>query len=405
MLTIDDARHALLTATPAATETEFAPISDALDRVLAEEINSTIDVPPADNSAMDGYAVCSTSPNSDLQIHQRITAGTQGQRLKEGCAARIFTGAEIPPGADAVVMQENTATAKDSDELATDVVRIKLWPKAGENIRPKGQDIAKGAPVLSAGHRLKPEDLGLLASIGLSSVCVYKKIRVTLVHTGDELVAPGTPLKPGQIYNSNGVMLAALLQRLGCETTTAKAVGDTLEDTVACFEQHSKSADIIISTGGVSVGEEDHVKDAVEQLGELDLWKVKLKPGKPLAFGRIDTCTFIGLPGNPVSAFVTFALFARPVLKKRQGENDSSPLSFPLPLGFDIAKPRRRPEFIRARISQIPGSAEKHVEAFDNQSSGVLNSVSWANALAFIPEDQTLTRGDLVQIYPLDTLV
>ncbi|WP_086933277.1 gephyrin-like molybdotransferase Glp [Agarilytica rhodophyticola] len=394
MLEVEEAQQNILAAIESITCEQSVGIAQACNRVLAHDIVAKVNVPPADNSAMDGYAVNVyelTDGQSEFPVSQRIPAGAAPSPLKAGSAARIFTGSEIPQNANAVIMQEN-CEALDSER-----VRILKTPNIGENIRACGQDIKAEHTILTKGQRLKPQHIGLIASIGESEVSVRRKIKVALLSTGDELVEPGSPLKPGQIYNSNLPMLVSFLTMMGCEVIERTIVEDSYASTCQALESSAKDADLVISTGGVSVGEEDHVKEAVKALGELAVWKVRVKPGKPLAFGKIGNTAFLGLPGNPVSAFVTFILFASPLLKKLQGEKDTAPVSFYLPVNFAVSRAQTRPEYIRVRINN--GKVEK----FTNQSSGVLTSVCWAQALALIPSHKEMSVGDLVQVFPLDS--
>lgn len=406
MLEIKEAQHHILKAITPIQKEQSVLLSEASNRVLANDVIATINVPPADNSAMDGYAINTVdlkNGTSELPVSQRIPAGIAPSALQPESAARIFTGGEMPAGADTVVMQENCeALEKVSEKTPEKIqdnqrVRILKVPSAGENIRPCGQDISIGQTILTKGQRLKPQHIGLLASIGENKVNAYSRVKVALLSTGDELVEPGTSLKAGQIYNSNLPMLAAYLTVMGYEVIQHKVVEDSYQGTCNALAASATDADIIISTGGVSVGEEDHVKAAVEALGELAVWRVNVKPGKPLAFGKVGTTPFLGLPGNPVSAFVTFVLFASPLLKKRQGEVFKSPASFFLPADFAIAKKRSRPEYIRVRLDN------HRVQKFANQSSGVLTSICWAQALALIPSQIEIKEGDLVEVFPLDS--
>ncbi len=276
-----------------------------------------------------------------------------------------------------------------------DEVSINKTPSEGQNIRRRGQDIQAGQEILATGHQLKAQDVGLIASIGHAQVTVTRKIKVGLMSTGDELATPGEALQPGQIYNSNQFMLDSMLRELRCDVFNVPITPDDPQQITSQLDALSKTCDLVISSGGVSVGEEDHVKAAVETLGELNLWKVKVKPGKPIAFGRVNDCPFLGLPGNPVSAFVTFFLFGRLVIKTLQGQSDHSLKSIFMPMGFSITEKRKRPEYIRVRLG-------KKLEAYPNQSSGVLSSVSWSDALALIPADKTIAEGDLVEVYPLN---
>ena len=396
MLSIDEARDNILafaSNVKNASKKETLPLSQCLGRHLAENVVSSINVPPADNSAMDGYAINTNDIKqlaSEIPVSQRIPAGSQSEPLKEMTAARIFTGAEIPQNANAVVMQENCEAIGDS------AVRILKIPSKNENVRAAGQDITKGRCILHKGSVLKPQDIGLLASVGIHEIEVNTRLRVAIFSTGDELAKPGEKLKAGQIYNSNQSMMAALLNTLGCTVIQYDAVKDTLNDTTKALKNASEEADLIITSGGVSVGDEDHVKAAVEQLGELHLWKMNVKPGKPVAFGRVNQSVFLGLPGNPVSAFVTFFLIGKSLVNLLQGGTPRKPMSFTLPAGFTIEREQRRPEYTRVRF--VDGQAER----FPNQSSGVLSSVCWADGLALIPQDTKIHCGDAVEVFPFD---
>lgn len=392
MLEVAAAQKKICEQIQAIDECESIPLSQALGRVLATPIHSTINVPPTDNSAMDGFAMNTDDISAvpcTLPVSMRIPAGVSPEPLASGSAARIFTGAEIPKNANAVVMQEN---CEYPDAKTVSILKAS---KPGENIRHCGQDINAHQEILSSGHRLKAQDIGLIASVGIAQVNVARKVKVGLLSTGDELVNPGTPLPPGKIYNSNQFMLDAKLRELGCDVLSVPITPDDPQKITAQLDALSKTCDLIISSGGVSVGEEDHVKNAVSSLGELNLWKVKVKPGKPIAFGKIGQCAFMGLPGNPVSAFVTFFLFGNLAIKYMQGQPAPSLKSMWLPLGFAITKARKRPEYLRVKLGD-------KIEAFPNQSSGVLSSVSWADALALIPSDKIIDQGELVEVFPLD---
>lgn len=391
MLSVDEAQSQILSEITAIGDIVQVKLEDSLNAVLAEDLVAKVSVPPADNSAMDGYALSTKDFEEQrgqvITISQRITAGTPPLPLEPGTAARIFTGAEIPLGADAVVIQEDTTTDGKT-------VTILEQPRAGENVRPLGQDICKGNVVIHKGTRLDARHIGLAAAAGFHGLKVFRPVKVVIVNTGNELLEPGSDPEAGKIYNSNGPMLLALLQKIGCEIIEQIRVADTLDATQAALERAAEQADLVLSTGGVSVGEEDHIKAAVGNLGQLNMWKVKLKPGKPLAFGRIGGTPFMGLPGNPVSSFVTFLLFATPLIKTLQGEAYSPPQSFWVPLQFSLTSPRRRPEFMRVKLG--PDGAEK----FSNQSSGVLTSVAWADGLAKIPADTCFEQGDLIEVIP-----
>ena len=404
LVSVQQALTTILSSVPSVPATETVALDDALGRVLAADYKSDIDVPPCDNSAMDGYAV----NYDDLQrcgyqlaVSQRIAAGHMGNTLLPGTAARIFTGASIPQHADTVVMQENTKVLSAAGGDFIEVLDKNI--KRGQHIRPKGQDICTGAPVVVQGKRLQPQDIGLLASVGITDVTVYRHLKIAVLSTGDELVEPGQPLAAGQIYNSNRYMLAALLKALGCEVVEGGIVADDFAMTCQQLTSLSQKADVLISSGGVSVGEEDHVKAAVESLGQLSLWKLNIKPGKPLAFGSVNHIPFFGLPGNPSSVFVTFCLLVRPYLMRCQGVSDVEPLTVPVVANFDWPKAGSRQEYLRARIERTPGGVRADI--YHNQSSGVLASVSWANALAVIPAGTTVARGDTVDVITLAELI
>ena len=395
MLSADQLLNELLARARGVTEVEHVATEAVLGRVLAADQVSAITVPPLDNSAMDGYAVRAAECLSDvvLPVSQRIAAGQVGQALQPGSAARIFTGAPVPPGADTVVMQEHCTVQGEG-------ITVNQAPKAGDNIRRAGEDIQRGDVILATGTRLGAAEMGLAASVGLAGLPVFRRLKVASFSTGDELVQPGMPLAAGQIYNSNRYTLAGLVQGLGCDWIDLGAVPDTLTDTVDALQRAAQQADVVITSGGVSVGEEDHVKAAVSQLGTLDMWKVAMKPGKPLAYGRIGTADFIGLPGNPVSTFATFCLFARPFLLARMGATSVLPTTYQVRAGFDWPKVGERREFLRARlVNTDDGSLQ--AELFRNQSSGVLTSAVWADGFVDIDIGHTVQRGAPVRFIPL----
>ena len=370
------------------------PLSEALGRVLAQTRRADMDVPAYDNSAMDGYAVNTRDgkiSGTRLPLSQTIAAGHPGQALAPGSVARIFTGAPIPEGADAVVMQENTRVEDGS-------IVIDELPHAGQNIRLKGHDIAKGTEVLQAGHRLQAQDIGLLASLGIATIAVYKPLTVAILNTGDEVIAPGTPLRAGQLYDSNSYTLAALLSRLGMNVIKLGIVEDNLASTEAALQKEAVQADCIISKGGVSVGDEDHVKQALENLGQLSLWKLAIKPGKPFSFGSVGKTPFFGLPGNPVAVFVTFVTLVRPFLLRMQGATDSGVPSFAVKAGFNISEAGTRQEFLRVRL--VGKGKEQVAEAFSDQGSSILTSLSWADGLAVVPVHTTIQAGESVEYLP-----
>ena len=400
MKPLDQALVELLAFAVPLVPDESVSTFEADGRVLAQDLLSALDVPAHDNSSMDGYAVrCAdwADTGTILQVNQRIPAGSSGHLLAPVSAARIFTGAPIPPGADAVVMQEDCETVDGG-------VRIRLQPQPGQWIRRRGEDVSAGAVVLHSGARLSPASLGLAASIGFDKVKVAPRVRVALFSTGDELVMPGdvapSDMKPGAIYNSNRFFLKALLQRLGCTVTDLGIVPDRLDATIEALKGASQQHDLILTSGGVSVGEEDHIKPAVQALGELNLWQIAIKPGKPFAYGKINSVHFIGLPGNPVSSFVTFLLLVRPFILKLQGATELAPESIALPANFDWARADKRREFLRVRLNPAGG-----VDLFDNQSSGVLTSAVWGDGLLDNPAGQTIAHGDKVQFIPFSALL
>ncbi len=396
LLPIDEALARVLAAARPVTETLTVPLLDALGLVLAEDVIATIDVPPLDNSAMDGYALRASEAGQALPVSQRIPAGAVGAPLVPGTAARIFTGAPIPDGADAVVMQEDCTEVSGRVSVAGGV-------SAGQNIRPRGQDIAAGETVLAAGRALRPQDMGLLASVGYHTVNVVRPLRVAVLSTGDELTEPGSDdLREGAIYNSNRYTLAGLLRALNMEFVDCGIVADTPEATAQALGDAAAGADCVISTGGVSVGEEDHVKAQVERLGRLELWKLAIKPGKPLAFGSIGSTAFVGLPGNPTSVFVTFCLIARPLLLKMQGVVEADPLRLHARAAFSVVRPGTRQEYLRVALENTAQGLTAC--RYANQSSGVLSSVSHSNALAIIPAGTTVDQGDTVEVLLLDSI-
>jgi len=411
LMSLDEALEQVLGQVRVLGETESIAVLDADGRFLAEDLISALQVPPQDNSAMDGYAVRTEdlqSPGVKLQVTQRIPAGHYGHALMPGEAARIFTGAPIPSGANAVVMQEDTQTLEsEKHHPANPVVLVNVLPKQGQWIRRSGEDVRKGDVVLSQGTRLNPASLGLAASIGRANVRVIRKPRVALFSTGDELVMPGEVapenMRPGAIYNSNRFFLRALLMRAGCAVTDLGIVPDNLSDTLKVLKAAAQDHDLVLTSGGVSVGEEDHVKPAVEQLGRLNLWQISMKPGKPFAFGQLNVPStskqagayFMGLPGNPVSSYVTFQLLVRPFLMALQGQGQTASKSFLLQANFDFPKPDKRREFLR-----VQRNAAGTLDLFSNQSSGVLTSVVWGDGVIDNPSLQAIQHGDWVRFLP-----
>ncbi len=404
---LDDALVELLGFATFLPDVESVSTFDADGRVLAQDLVSALHVPPQDNSAMDGYAVrCADIAQTSglLTVTQRIAAGSSGVPLESMSAARIFTGAPIPPGTDAVVMQEDCEVLPADDAQACMRVRIKSAPTPGQWIRRAGEDVTLGTVVLSKGTRLTPASLGLAASIGMHLLPVLRRPRVALFSTGDELVMPGdvapAQMKPGSIYNSNRFFLRALLVRLGCEVTDLGIVPDQLDATVQALQKAAQHHDLILTSGGVSVGEEDHIKPAVQSLGSLNLWQIAIKPGKPFAYGRVQAAHFIGLPGNPVSSFVTFLLLVRPFLLKLQGATDVAPKSIALPAHFNWTKGDKRREFLRVKRNAAGG-----LDLFANQSAGVLTSIVWGDGVVDNLPGQTITQGDMVWFIPFSEML
>lgn len=412
MLSMDEALAELLRQARPLTDVESIDTLAAQGRTLARAVASGIDVPPMDNTSMDGYALrCAdvVAPGTRLKVTQRIPAGIVGEPLPPRAAARIFTGAMIPQGADAVVMQEQCTAEGDE-------VMVNHVPMVGEWIRRRGDDIRTGSEILPMGAHLTPQACGLAASVGSRQLSVTRRLKVAVFFTGNELAMPGEPLKPGAIYNSNRFMLRGLVERLGCDVTDFGIVRDTLDETRATLRAAACEHDLIITTGGVSVGDEDHVRPAVELEGEIRLWQIAIKPGKPLAYGRVRRTSaetgagagaaigpmadFIGLPGNPVSSFVTFLLFVRPFILKRQGASRLEPQALWLPAAFDWPKPDRRREFLRVRLN-----AQGSLDLFPNQSSGVLTSTVWGDGLVDTPPGVAIKRGELVRYLPFSEML
>lgn len=395
MITYTEALSRLLEKAEPIADTETIPLLYSTHRVLAEEIVSPIAVPSWDNSQMDGYAVRhedlfgATEENPvKLPVSARIPAGNVGDKLEAGTVARIFTGAPMPEDADTVIPQELV-------EREGDFAIFRTALKPGAWVRRRGSDVEQGATVLASGERLTPARIGMIASIGRAYVKVYRRLRVGIFFSGNELVQPGEPLPPGGIYNSNRFMVRSLLQTLGCEVVDLGNVPDTLDATIAAFEKATQASDVILSTGGMSVGEEDHIKNAVEALGEISLWRVKLKPGKPLAFGSVKGVPFVGCPGNPVAGFVVFLMMARPFLLRRMGLTDTEIHPLSVRADFDWETPSDRQEFVRVRRNATGG-----VDLYHTQNSQVLSSCAWADGLVDIPVGATVKKGDVVDYYP-----
>ncbi|WP_404983306.1 MULTISPECIES: gephyrin-like molybdotransferase Glp [unclassified Caballeronia] len=409
MLATAEALGILLAAARQVEGVESIDTLDALGRVLAADVVSPLDVPPMHTSSMDGYAVrsaelaqASTARPVALAVSQRVPAGHVAAPLATGTAARVFTGATVPPGADAIVMQEMASVSDDGR------VAFEAAPEAGEWITRQGADIEKGSVILPAGTRLTPQALGLVASVGCARLDVVRRTRVAVFFTGDELTMPGEPLKEGAIYNSNRFTLRALLAKLDCDVTDLGIVPDRLDATRDTLRQAARDHDLILTCGGVSVGEEDHVKPAVEAEGRISMWQIAMKPGKPLAFGAVrrgsesegDEAFFIGLPGNPVSSFCTFLLFVRPFILRLAGVEAVAPRVYSMRADFTQKKGDRRNEFLRARVNDAGG-----LDVFENQSSAVLTSTVWGDGLIDNPPNHAISAGEIVRFIPFSELM
>ncbi len=398
LIPVDDAINHLVARARPVAHTQTVALADSLDRVLARDYTVPADVPPADNSAVDGYAVRAgdLSHEAVLPVSGRVAAGQAPGSLQPGTAMRIFTGSEIPAGADSVVMQERVTVADDG-------ITINATVSEGQNIRRQGQDLARGELALAKGTRIRPQEMGLLGSMGVAEVAVYARLKVAILNTGDELVAPGQPLAPGQIYNSNRFTLLGLLAKAGCEVTLCETLADNREATRSTLKRAAAESDLIITTGGVSVGEEDHVRAVLEESGELSLWRMASKPGKPLAFGAMDGTPVMGLPGNPAAVLVTFMVVGMPFVRACQGRSDVTVHGERIPAGFSSEKPSIRREYVRARKSI--GHDGPVITAHPNQSSGMLSSACWADGLAVVPENETIGQGDTVSYYSFAELL
>ena len=401
LIPIKDAIRLLLEQATPLQEMETVPLFQAYGRILAEDLTSTVQVPPADNSAMDGYAIQSRHFINDTEktfpISQQIFAGEIGSPLQTGTVARIFTGAPIPNNADAVIMQE--LCQADKKQMTSSVA----VPK-GTNIRRAGEDIDIGDTILLRGQKLRPQDIGLAASVGISQISVYRKLRVAVFFTGDELCEPDNTLQAGQIYNSNRYTMRGMLEGLGCEVRDLGNIKDTLEDTRDAMLKAASESDLVMTSGGVSVGEADYIRIALEETGKLDMWRIRVKPGKPLAFGSINGTPFLGLPGNPVSVFATFCIFARPFILHKQGNRDTSANSFKVPANFEWLKKGFRTEYVRVKLER-DASGQNSLKLFPHQGSGVLTSTSWADGLAIIEAERCISIGDLVEFIPFGELL
>ena len=397
---VDAACRQIWETVPQISGVESVDLLAARGRILERDIHAGIDVPPFANSAMDGYALRAADVRTvpvSLPVNRRIAAGQAGDALPVGEAARIFTGAALPEGADAVVIQENCRAGDGEVTVLAPVM-------PGDHVRAAGDAVREGDLLFGSGHRLQPQDIGVLASIGCADVPVRRKLRVGLLATGDELAAPGTPLLSGQIYNGNFYALASMLQNMPVELADLGIAADDLEQTRQTLLEASSRVDSIITTGGVSVGDEDHVRAAVESEGELQLWKLAIKPGKPLAYGRVRQTAFFGLPGNPVSAFVTFCLIVRPALFRMMGAAAAVPAGYRLPAGFSRPPGGNRQEYLRVTVEADTDGGEQALP-FDNQSSGAGSSLSRSSGLLVVPPHTAVEPGDRLVFIPYSELL
>lgn len=396
---VEEAISHLLGRARQVTDTEMVALGQCLDRILAKDYRVPADVPPADNSSVDGYALRAGDliRNQSLPVSGRVAAGDAPGPCLPGAAVRIFTGAEIPDGADAVVMQEQVTLSGDGSIFVTTPVT------EGQNIRRQGQDLARGELALAKGTRVRPQEMGTLGSIGVADVEVFVRLKIAILTTGDELIDPGQTLGPGQIYNSNRYTMLGLMAKAGCDVVLCETLSDSRDETRRTLKRAAASADLIITSGGVSVGEEDHIRVVLEEAGDLSLWRMASKPGKPLAFGMIDAKPVIGLPGNPAAVLVTLLIVGMPFIRACQGRSGFSRLGERLPAGFSTEQPSIRREFVRARKS--PGNDGPVITAYPNQSSGVLSSACWADGLAVVPENETVRQGDIITYYSFAELL
>lgn len=394
MIEFDDAQRRLSEAAPAPTQFESVALRQLAGRVLAQDVHAALDMPSADNSAMDGYAVrvADLRAGDALIVSQTVYAGEAPARLEQDTVARVFTGSLVPQGADTVIMQEDVVAEGDQ-------VTINGQHTMGQHIRRRGEDMRAGALLLSAGTRLDAAHIALLATQGLADAPVFPQLRVGILTTGDELVAPGTPRAEHQIYNSNAAMLTALVEAMGAQATTVLHARDDMDSHTAAFKTLSEQCDLVLSVGGVSVGDKDIVKPALQALGAtLDMWRVRMKPGKPVALAHLNGVPVVGLPGNPVSAYAVFTLLVTPLIRRMQGRTDIFPYVSHVTLRTDQPRQDAREEFLRAQLHLVTGS-NAELTLFARQGSGVVGSLAWASGLARIPAGTTVYDGEKVAYY------
>ena len=400
MHSIEQAINALTATLSIKKSKQRQALPNAHNCVLAESVYAQVDVPQWDNSAMDGYALRASDlqqPDNSLSLAGRIAAGDRPeQSLPAGQCMHILTGAPVPLGADTVVAQEDCTISPEQIQFNN--------CQAGGNIRRRGEEIQQGQLLLEAGTRLRAQEIGLLASQGYAEVEVYTPLRIGLISSGNELCELGQPLKPGQIYDINSYSLNALLQGLGFQVTLYAKMPDDLQQSSDCLAKASTEQDVLISSGGVSVGEEDHLKNAVSALGQLNLWRVAIQPGKPLAFGRVGNTPWIGLPGNPAAALITALIIARPALLHAQGVTHCSHQALHIPAAFEWKKPRPRQQYLHARLV-LQDNGQLHAKIHPKQSSAMLIAASWADGLVEIKAQQTVQKGDLVRFVAYSELL
>lgn len=392
LITAEQAIELLLKEAEASLPTEKVSVLDALGRVIAEDIISPVNVPPLANSAMDGYALntqdCLTGTNKFKQS-QCIYAGDVGSALTPNTVARIFTGAAIPEQADAVIVQEQTS-------VEDDWVCFDGPVKVHQNVRLKGEDVLEGDKVFSVGHRIRAQDMGVIASVGVLTVTVYRLLKVATFFTGEELIEPGDVSKPGKIFDSNRYTIRGLLQAMGCEVIDLGVVRDSLSETQSAMQKAADSADLVLTSGGASVGDKDLIKTSLAALGEINMWRVAVRPGKPIVLGKVNKTPFIGLPGNPVSLFTVFHLFVAPFIKKQQGMFDLFALSHQIKANFVWPNSGDRKELLRAKL-EIDQTGGLIANIHSKQGSGVLSSTSWADGFVVIPIGHSVNQGDMVE--------
>jgi molybdopterin molybdotransferase len=402
LLAIEDVERLINERVTPVAEAESVALKDARGRVLAADVVAPIDLPPFDNSAVDGYAVrhadVGAKGETTLRIADRLTAGRAAEHaIAQGEAIRIFTGAPMPVGADTVFMQEDVRTEDGA-------VIVPPGLKRGANMRDAGEDVAKGSVALRAGRRLQPQDLSMAAALGLRALRVRRRVRVAIFSTGDEIVEPGKPLPPAGLYDANRELLRGLLSRLDAEISDLGILRDDREKLVTRLAEAAQGQDLVLTSGGVSTGEADYVKDAIGAAGSLVFWRVAIKPGRPVAMGVLRGTAFVGLPGNPVAVFVTFARVVRPLLLRLAGANPEPLIALPVKAGFPYRKKKGRREYVRVSLTRLAdGSYEAHKHPQDG--AGVISSLTATDGLAELDDDVTeIAKGQTIGFLPYSVL-